>query len=351
MDILKQYVEENLVCKKNILKLVDDYSIYSFYIKAELELQTKYSSPLRKGDDDPSFSIYYSKYKKAKDMIMFKDSATGKYGNVFDFVRELMTNGKPITMKSVLLQINSDFGLGLDGAEVGEFKPHLIKSRPLKKHPAQIEITSYKVPTQAFQDYWNLLDISEATLEKYQVKDVKIIHYISEVRKTIAPRELTISYEILGTYKLYQPFADKKNKFRNNYETRFIEGAMQLDFKRNFCIITKSTQECIFFYEHFSWECVAGKSENTMLGPRFMNNILKKKYKQVFIWLDPDEAGVKAQDKYIEMYPWLIPIKFHDYIVEKDPTDLYRAGKRDGKEMMVLQYLKKLIFKHFTPIN
>ena len=100
MDALEKYVDENLLCKATVLKYVDDFSLYSFYIGEELELYTKYSSPLRQGDEDPSFSLYYSKYKP--DVILFKDSATGKYGNVFTFLEAYLG----LTSKQVLLQIN-----------------------------------------------------------------------------------------------------------------------------------------------------------------------------------------------------------------------------------------------------
>ena len=350
MDLIEQFVDDNLVSKKNILKYIDDYSIYCFYIGAELELKTKYSSPIRKGDDDPSFSMYYSKYKKAENKILFKDSAVGIYGDVFKFVGALMSNGKPVSGREVLLQINSDLHLGLDGEDVGDFVPHLIKARPVRKPPTIIKITKHDYPTQEYLDYWNTLDIPLRTLARFYVSNPKIVHYISDQHKAMLMRTLTISYEILGKYKIYCPMENKKFKFRNSFPSHFVEGALQLEFKRNFAIITKSMKECIFFYEHFGWESVAGTSENTMIPVHFMNNILKKKYKKVFLWLDPDAPGKIAQERYMEMYPWLIPITFHDYIEEKDPTDLYLAGKRDGKELMVLQYLKKLIFKHLDKL-
>ena len=114
MDDIEKFVAYNLLSRKSILHSIDDYSIYSHYIGEELELRTKYSSPLRHGDVDPSFSLYYSKY--FDDVIMFKDSALNKSGSVFDFLMEFLQ----IPIRDVLLQINSDFGLGLDGEDVGE---------------------------------------------------------------------------------------------------------------------------------------------------------------------------------------------------------------------------------------
>ncbi len=341
MDALQQYVSNNLVSKENVLKYVDDYSIYSYYIGNELELRTKYSSPLRLNDDDPSFSMYYSDKYKGK--IFYKDQATGSSGDVFQFLRNLMGNGILANSRQVLLQINKDFGLGLDGTDVADFKPHLIKVPPVKRLPTKIEITTHIAPTKEFLAYWDDLEISEKTRKIFYIQDVRVIHYIAEHHKTILARTLTISYEILGHYKIYQPFADKEFKFRNNYLDLYVEGALQLKFESDFCVITKSTKEVVFFYEHFKWETIAGKSENIPINSYFMNSVLKKNYKKVFIWLDSDEAGIKAQEKYLRNYPWLIPIKFDSFINQKDATDLFLASKRTGKRQLALNYLEQLI--------
>ena len=338
-DILSSYVDKNALSKSTILKYVDDYSIYSFYIGEELELYTKYSSPLRLGDDDPSFSIYYSKYKKAKDKIWFKDSSTGKNGDVFTFLQEFLG----LSLKKVLLQVNSDFGIGLSDEEVGDFKPLLLKPVPPKKSPTKIEIAAHNPPTQEFTEYWSFLEVPDSVLNKYYTKNVRVIHYISkDTHITVVPKDLTISYEILGRYKTYQPFGERRFKFRNDYLDIYVEGAIQLEFKKSFAVITKSTKDIMFFNAHFGWECVAGKSENTPINPHFMK-ILLKRYKKVFIWLDPDKAGQEAQQRYIDQYPTLEPVVFDSFVVQKDPTDLFTAYKRAGKKEHALKYLQKLI--------
>jgi len=342
MDLLEEYIDKNLLSKNNILKYVDDFSVYSKYIGTELELYTKYSSPLRSGDDDPSFSLYYSKYNR--EVIMFKDNATGKHGDVFKFLRYLMGGGEQLVpLKIVLLQINSDFQLGLNNEERGEFIPHLVKHKPLYKAPVKIEVTSRSTESQEYLDYWNWLEIPLKTRRKYYCKDIHVVHYITDVQMSINVRSLAVSYEIVGHYKIYQPFEERKYKFRNNYPTGFVEGAIQLPFKQDFAVITKSTKEIMFLDAHFGWECVAGTSENSMVNAYFMENTMKKKYKQVFIWLDNDKAGRVAQQRYLEMYPWLIPIKFGEFLDDSDPTDLFSRMKKEGKQQIALDYLKQLI--------
>lgn len=346
MDFLEEYLDENLLTKANVLELVDPFSIYSFYIGAELELYTKYSSPLRKGDDDPSFSLYFSRYNS--EVLMFKDNATGLNGDIFKFLRYLLGGGEQLVhLKEALLQINSDFKLELGSAsqDRGEFIPHLIATTPLKREPVTIEVTGRPEISKEYLNYWEFLEISERTLRRFHCTDVQVIHFITDVHISVAVRSMCVSYEIAGFYKTYQPFEERKYKFRNNYPTGFVEGAIQLKYEKDFCIITKSTKEIMFLEEHFGWESIAGTSENTPISEYFMNDVLRPKYKRVFIWLDNDEAGRVAQQRYLDKYDWLEPIVFGEFLDDTDPTDLFTRMKKQGDKEAALAYIKQLITK------
>jgi hypothetical protein len=339
MDILQQYVDENKVSQEKVLEAVDEYSLYSFYIGQELELNTKYSSPLRLKDDDPSFALYYGRHTK---VLLFKDNGTGHSGNIFKF----LTMYLGLSYKQVVLQINSDFQLGFKGMEMGDFKPVQRKKIPVIKEPSQIRVTS-QPNTAAFDNYWKTLDITQSTLDIFFAKDTGIVHYITKsYHKTIVPKTLCISYEIWGYYKIYQPLS-KRFKFTNNYPTGFVEGAIQLRWNLPFAIITKASKECMFFREHFDWDAVAGTSENSMINHLFMLKLLAA-YPVVFIWLDNDAPGIRAQAKYLEKYPQLKPIIMNKGLVAKDVTDLYLLYKKQGREQDVLTYSRKLINTHLS---
>jgi hypothetical protein len=317
MDEYERYVKENELSIDNILKYTDDYSIFSYYIGVELEIGVKYSSPLREGDNDPSFALYFS--KKYADTIMFKDHALGLYGSCFHFVSTIFD----ITFTQALAKINDDFGLGLNGSKPPKNAKKVIfkKSRPVKEN-VQIRITS-KSYSKDFLTFFSLFGISESTLKYYNVYNVHLIHFVkSKYTSIVYPKELTIAYLINMEYKIYAPYADRYFKFRNNFPYGYVEGAFQLQFKLDFVIITKSTKECMFFYEHFGWESVAATSESVMVSNYFINEILRKNYKQIFVWLDNDKAGIRGTEKYIEEYPDFVPIYATD-LSHKDPTDTY----------------------------
>lgn len=346
MDFLEDYLDENHLTKANILKYIDDYDIYSKYINAELELYTKYSSPLRVGDEDPSFSLYYSKYNK--EVIMFKDQSTGNFGDAFKFVQYLMgKNGGLEPLKNVLLQIDSDFKLELGSHTEtrGDFIPQITTSKPLKREPVKLQITGRKKESQKYMDYWDNLEIPLKIRSRFYCTDVEVIHFIkeNEPQISVSVRSMCVSYEIATFYKTYQPFEDRKYKFRNDYPTGWVEGAIQLKYEKNFCIITKSTKEIMFLEAHFGWEAVAGTSENSMISDYYMQTTLKVKYKRVFVWLDNDEAGRKAQQRYLDKYDWIEPIVFGEFLEDSDPTDLFSRMKTQGDKESALAYLKQLI--------
>ena len=83
MWTLDDILEETLSVD-TILKYVDDYSMYSFYIGKELELGKAYSSPFR-DDVHPSFSLF-----QGDGRIYFKDHATTYKGDVFKFIQVIL---------------------------------------------------------------------------------------------------------------------------------------------------------------------------------------------------------------------------------------------------------------------
>jgi DNA primase len=98
----------------------------------------------------------------------------------------------------------------------------------------------------------------------------------------------------------------------------------------------------MFFREHFDWDAVSGKAETIMIPIHLMKQLLRD-YEKVYIWLDPDGAGIRAQQDYLEQYPQLIPIQYPKEIEQKDPTDRYAHLKRSGCKEIALQEIRNLI--------
>ena len=325
---------DNLLEKETILERVDAYSIYSFYIETELEVGRAYISPLRTDDNIPSFALFFW-----KGTLMFKDHALGLSGDVFKFIQELYNLD---SLLITLSRVNSDFELELlGGVKVpkGKDKAKRVNRMKMKDKLQGIRVSSRVVNTEDYIAFWNMYGIKLPTLIDYNVTELDVVVYKFKKRSTIIyTKELTIGYRIYDKFKIYTPNKEAGIKFLNNYPANFIEGYLQLKYENLFVIVTKALKEIMFFRQHFNWDSVAGKSETTMIRSYFLLK-LKKKYEYVFIWLDNDLAGIKAQKEYIKKYPFLIPI-YYD-VEYKDPTDQYKYSE---DKVQVLTEIKQLVY-------
>jgi len=324
MGILEDSLKSLELSVENILSLVDDYSIYTHYIEQELELGDTYSSPLRDDDSSPSFSLFYSYGKNKVDKIYFKDHALGS-GDVFDFVSLLFRDSSGrLPFNKVLEQVNKDLNLGLGSGKYVQNCTKRIRTRPIEKERKKIFIVSKKVESSRFLDYWKSLGISKRIRDMYFCTEPSTVIYKGKNSMDYTyPSGLTIAYRIYAEYKLYKPFAPKKDKFRNNYPPEFVEGWLQIDWSRtDYICITKAMKECMYFREHWDIQAIAGKSESNMIPDFLMAKILKH-FDKVYIWLDPDATGILYTSRYLELYPTLIPCHMPEDAIDKDITDFH----------------------------
>lgn len=346
---LDKFVEENYLSMDSIKQYVDDYSIFSHYIGEELELGRKYSSPLRYGDNDPSFCLYEVYGDKYKDdgTIIFKDHATKLKGNVFKFVQLVLSKDKTslLPYREIYNQINHDFDLGFGIPKTFKPRAKIIDKAIVKKEPPKIEIVS-KSYTPTFLNYFTgKYDISENTLIYYNTFNVSSVYYKYKTQETkiVYPKSICIAYKIGKYYKIYMPFEDKKYKFRNDFPPNYVEGFIQLKYKKPFVIITKALKEIMFFREHFDIDSVAGKSENIII-PEFLMQKLFDNYETVYLWLDRDTGGKEATESYLKKYgDKLKLINYPEHIKEKDPTDRYEYMKSLGKTEEALSEIRRVI--------
>ena len=339
MDLLENFIDETALTISNVRKLVDDYSLISHYLGQELELHTKYSSPLREGDENPSFSLFYGYGTLDPTKLYFKDQIGIASGDVYEFLLKYL-GAK--TVHSLLEQINYDLQLGLNCNETNiGLKPTVIKRIPVEKERPKIEVVSQK-PTKAFIDYWfGRYEVIQYWLNYYMTKCVRDIHYVYSSRTSIiSPKTLCIGYPIGMYNKVYLPFESKEFKFRNNYPQNYVEGHLQIDWTRNdLLLISKAFKEDIFFRNHWNIQAVSGKSETTYI-PDFIMQKYLQHFKRVVVWLDPDEAGIRSMQYYKTMYPKIELVEFLPEVKEKDPTDIFEVHRKTFTTGLVYHMLK-----------
>jgi hypothetical protein len=305
----------------DILERVDEYSLYCHYLGYEPIPHTgKYRSPIRIDDEIPSFGIFYTDKNPDREFL-WKDQATGQVGDIFKLV-QLMYQYRHI--RDAEKKIIKDFALGQHDVE--------DKQRIIYHNAPSRTLIDIRVTPRAFLpsevDYWSQYNIDQALLSMYNVSAVKYYWLAAEQAVPYAPREFAFAYRIWRQYKIYQPFAGKEIKFRNNFTDQHIEGLVQLKYQSPLLVITKALKDVMFFAS-IGIEAISPRSENTPILQRHLK-ALEGKYRHLITWFDND--GKHRADFYPNYPHYEVPLSTG----EKDPTDFAkRYGIAQARSMVM----------------
>ena len=299
-------VSQVYVDRPSTFRLIDQFTVYSYYIEESLGLTDivvgkNMLSPLRDGDKNPSFRLFFGN----NDSLLFTDYGDkNKTGDVITFVALLFNISEIEANRKIL----ADWGL-LD-AEI-EVK---IPKRELVVKPRKELGIKTRDFTKEELAFWNAFHIGLSTLKYFNVYGVEWILWDG---MPMRPKSMGFAYRIGKYYKLYSPF-DKEHKFVSGFPIQYVEGAMQLKYKSDLLIITKSTKDCMVLYE-MGYEAISPLSENSPIPGHILNKIVSK-YKHVVVFFDND--GKASPEHY--PYPSItLP-------VEPRVTDISDYAKKHG---------------------
>ena len=286
-----------MISTKNIIAGIDDIPtewVFEYYLGLAEKLtgQDVKLHSVFKTEKTPSMFVYF---KQENNEYKFKDFSTGKQGNKVNLVSELFN----LSYGQAVNKICTDYERYLrdnDYTSVNEYK---IQN---KYRVVDFEIRHW---TNVDAKYWGKFKITSGILEKYNVTGLSYFTMAKE-----GDPDSTIVFKgnyIYGyfredgsLYKIYLPKnPDKKFIKVQNY----IQGMDQLTYDKDFLIITSSLKDLMCFTKlgYKNAESVAPDSENTMIAEQYIKS-LKKKYKDICVVFDNDEAGIKAAQKYQERY-------------------------------------------------
>jgi hypothetical protein len=296
---------------KSILELVDEFTLYCFYTGIDPLIPGKaHNSPYRQ-DTFPSFSIYHSS-KSGDTEYMWKDHATGESGNIFKLIQRIEQLS---TVSEVYACINEDFGLGYNMRSL-EARQKIVWNVTPERNPIKIRVAEVSL-TIAGLEFWDQFDIKKGRLNKYKTSQISWYWSYESQPVPLAVPDPTFVYRIGEYYQVYSPYANKLYKFRNDFPENYFFGYLQLPKTGKVLIIDKSCKDVIFC-DRLGFSAVCGKSETTMIPHKKMLE-LKERFEEIYLMLDPDEAGRRQVIKYVELYPWL-RVRFLEQA--KDKTDL-----------------------------
>jgi len=340
------------VTKENILKYISEYDIVYHYL-GDVKLGQLIKSPIRKGDEHPSFNIFYSEKFRC---LMFKDFAY-KTGDVIVLVKELL---KLESMHKTLLRIIYDFNLQdyfyistEDRKLISGLSPS-VKTRPAKvisdddyeAHDKSGYKISIKIRPWTLEDemFWIQYGITLPTLRRYNVFPIKGYHngifYIHTQDLAYAFAECK---DNRLSYKIYRPLARKDRKWRTDHTYDVHQGYIQLPPTGDFLIITKSLKDVMSITELTSYPAVAIQGETMMIKPSVIEEYRRRFNNTIFTLFDNDSQGKALTSKYMNTYgtiPLMIPSDLEG--IAKDFSDMVKiTGER-----LAARTLKDMISKH-----
>ena len=304
-----------------VLQKISEYDIFRFYMPEKgWKINQATFSPFRQ-ENNPSFVI-----GNKKGFLSFIDFAdTSKRGDCFTFVKMLHNLS---SMDDVLRMIDRDFGLGfLPNTATGDYKiitKEYKQPEDIGKRYSIIQVITRKF-TQEELDYWNDYHQSLDDLRANNVYAIKKLYFNKQLFP-LKDTELRFGYLYDGHWKIYRPFADKKNKWvPNNVPITMMDGKENI-VNCKVAFINKSKKDYMVMKKVFPCSCAV---QNEGLGCFSDENVeyLKANSDRQILSFDSDETGVHNSKQITELFGFDYTNVPRKYLSEgiKDWADLVKT--------------------------
>lgn len=320
-------IKEEYLNKTNLLKYVNEYDIYAYYI-GHFIVGSKMSSPFRE-DNNPSFAIFVG----TNGDLIYNDFLIGS-GNCIRFVT-IMEN---CSYDEALSILNKRYNLQLiDFNKVTSKYNHqpIISNKTIHTKP-EIWISIKVRDWQLYdKEYWfDRYEITGSTLQYFDVYAISKFwinqHCIIADKHAYAYREDT------NVYKIYQPYLTTSNgKFWSNIKNKEIyQGHDQLPDRGEILLITSSKKDVMVLYE-CQFNSVAPHTEHQILSEELYYEY-SNRFDVIIILYDNDNAGTTHANKMVDKYN-LKSLVLPDSDT-KDPSDFVeKYDKKTLKEWILTQ--------------
>jgi hypothetical protein len=270
----------------SILDKITEYDIYKMYMPHQnWKINVVTYSPFR-NEKNPSFIIGYR--GGALRFVDFGDSS--KKGGCFNFVMMLFN----VSLNDALLMIDRDFDLGIvSGSSTKNYErivSDYVQPTATSKREYFIQVKTRKFTNEELA-YWNgyYQDIDD--LRANNVYSIDTV-YLNKQKFPIKDTELRFGYLYEGHWKIYRPFADKKNKWMpNNVPITMMDGLDDIT-DCDVAFINKSKKDYMVMKKVFPCCCAV---QNEGMGCFSEENVefIKENSERQILSFDSDETGVK----------------------------------------------------------
>lgn len=272
--------------RESILQRITEYDIFKYYMPHQWKIGKASLSPFRV-EKNPSFVIS-NRMGKLK-FLDFSDSSFR--GDCFDLVKMMYSLN---SLDEILKMVDKDFSLGISkGDDTQEYKKITTKyAQPeeLGKRYALVQCL-----TRAFTGeelaYWNEFHQDISDLNREHVYSIDKV-YLNRKLFSLKPTELRFGYFYDGHWKIYRPFADKKNKWvPNNVPITAMDGDKDIIGVKN-AFINKSKKDYMVIKKVYPHTCAVQQEGDACFSP---DNVayLKENSEIQTLSFDSDVPGVR----------------------------------------------------------
>jgi len=332
-----------IVSRKDILSRVSDDQIFRYYIGG-FKLNKAMKSPLRK-DSVPSFGLFYSNHHQK---ILFKDHATGAFGDAFDIVRHIFG----LTLYEACVKINIDFNLGFRCPEgvKGKYKPIIkVAKRNIELSSDKQLGVKFRLWKECDHKYWTVkYGLKEKQLKYFNIFPIDKVFLGKDVIWSHTKENPIYAYIFLKdgkyTYKCYRPLEkDKRYKWLSSTNRTILQGWDQLPKTGDTLILTKSLKDVVVYrtlgFYGLSCQNELGVVKDTVIDE------LRTRFKRIVLNNDFDYAGVTGTNLMKRAYN--LPYFFlQDFRTRsngyKDISDYREWHTKDAAMTLIKYKLRKI---------
>lgn len=313
----------------DIMSKVTEADILSFYLGIN-EVPCIIHSPLRE-DRRPSFGLYSTDGKR----IFYTDLSTKDRGGLFD----LLSNMWGVGYKEVLERINEDMSKFKIGSHIKPYTPCNVVTTSSYNSNSDLqcrvrEWRKYDI------EYWESYGISLEWLKYAEVYPISHKIVIKDGHRYVfVADKYAYAYvehkEGKVTLKIYQPFNKVGYKWSNKHDKSVISLWTKVPEYGDRICICSSMKDALCLWANTGIPAIAIQGEGYDMSDTAISE-LKRRYKEIYILLDNDEAGLKDSLSLSEStgFTNLTLPKFDDK--GKDISDAYQIlGKYKWLKMIL----------------
>lgn len=303
------------------INLIDEFYLADRFLNIK-KIPCVINSPLR-NDRHPSFALY----SKDGVHVKYKDFATGDSGNIFNLLQKLWN----LSFKDMLNKINENTIQGIVTTKTNNKKVSVARSK------IECKIREWK--EHDFK-YWNQFGITEVWLkyaEIYPVSHVFVTKPEGE-RYTFVADKYAYAYvehkENNTAIKIYQPYNKKRCKWLSGFDGSVISLWTKIPETGDKVVVCSSVKDALCLWCNLGIPAIAVQGEGYAISETAKNELLKR-YRNVYILFDNDEAGLKDGASLASRTGFnnLILPKIND---AKDIAELYqKTDKQEFKETIL----------------